>query len=99
MNISKTLTGDKTILALSGRLDTITAPKLLEALIPEFDRAKQVVLDFAEIVYVASAGLRVLLMGEKTARAKSSRQTLTGVSAEIMEVFEMTGFSSVLNLE
>ena len=99
MNIIKTQTGDGINLALDGRLDTTTAPQLQEALIPEFDNAKEVRLDFTGLAYVSSAGLRVLLMGEKTAKAKSSKQTLVNVSKDIMEVFEMTGFSAILNIE
>lgn len=99
MNIAKTKNDDTTTLALSGRLDTTTAPQLQETLIPEFDHSKNVVLDFAELVYVSSAGLRVLLMGEKTAKAKGGRFTLIHVSSEIMEVFEMTGFSGILHVE
>ena len=99
MNIQRTQNGDKTEFALSGRLDTTTAPQLQEALIPEFNTVKSVTLDFAGLAYVSSAGLRVLLMGEKTAKAKGGKQTLVNVSAEIMEVFEMTGFSNVLYFE
>jgi anti-anti-sigma factor len=99
VNINKTQTTEKTTLTLSGRLDTTTAPKLQEELIPEFDTAKHVELDFAELAYVSSAGLRVLLMGEKTAKAKGGKLTLVNVSAEIMEVFEMTGFADILNIE
>ena len=99
MTINKTQNGDKTTLALTGRLDTTTAPGLQEALVPEFDTAKQVELDFAELTYVSSAGLRVLLIGEKTAKAKGSKQTLANVSDEIMEVFEMTGFREILHFE
>ena len=98
MTINKTQTGGKTTLVLSGRLDTTTAPSLQEALIPEFDNAKHIELDFTELAYVSSAGLRVLLMGEKTAKAKGGKQTLINVSDEIMEVFEMTGFADILNI-
>ena len=99
MNINKTQSGEKITLTLSGRLDTTTAPKLQEALIPEFDSAKHVELDFAGLAYVSSAGLRVLLMGEKTAKAKGAKMSLVNVSADIKEVFEMTGFSNVLTIE
>ena len=99
MNIQRMQNGDKTELVLSGRLDTTTAPQLQESLISEFNTAKSVTLDFAGLAYVSSAGLRVLLMGEKAAKAKGSKQTLVNVSAEIMEVFEMTGFSNVLHFE
>jgi len=98
MTTNKTQTAEKTTLALSGRLDTTTAPKLQETLIPEFDGAKHVELDFTELAYVSSAGLRVLLMGEKAAKAASASMTLTGVSEEIMEVFEMTGFADMLTI-
>ena len=86
-------------LTLEGRLDTNTAPKLQEELLPELNAGKHVLLDFAKVSYVSSAGLRVLLMGEKAAKAKSSRQVLKNVSATIMEVFEITGFASILNIE
>ena len=99
MKINKINQDGKTVFSLSGRLDTVTSPKLQEVLIPEFDEAKHVELDFADIAYVSSAGLRVLLMGEKTAKAKGGRQTLVNVSGDIMEVFEMTGFSDVLSIE
>lgn len=98
MEIKTARNGDNATLTLSGRLDTTTAPQLQESLIPEFDTMKSVTLDFAELAYVSSAGLRVLLMGEKTAKAKGAKQTLVNVSAEIMEVFEMTGFSGVLHI-
>lgn len=99
MDIQKIQNGDNVVFALAGRLDTSTAPQLQESLIPEFDTTKNITLDFAELAYVSSAGLRVLLMGEKTAKAKGGKQTLVNVSPEIMEVFEMTGFSGVLHIE
>ena len=99
MNINRISTGEKTNFALEGRLDTTTAPQLQSALIPEFDSMKEVELDFRDLAYVSSAGLRVLLMGEKTAKAKGARFVLKNVSEEIMEVFEMTGFSEILTIE
>lgn len=98
MNINKTQENGKLVLALEGRLDTTTAPRLQDVLIPSFDEEKQIELDFAKLVYVSSAGLRVLLMGQKTAKAKGGVMTVTGVSPEIMEVFEMTGFASMLTI-
>ena len=98
MKIQKTQDGEKLTFALEGRLDTTTAPQLQDALIPAFDEAGDVVLDFASLAYVSSAGLRVLLMGQKTAKAKGVAMTLTSVPPEIMEVFEMTGFNSIFNI-
>ena len=98
MTIAKTQNGDSLTLSLSGRLDTTTAPQLQEALLPALDAAGAVELDFTELSYVSSAGLRVLLMGEKTAKAKAVTMTLTHVSADVMEVFTMTGFDGILQL-
>jgi len=99
MNINKIYNNDKTTLALFGRLDTTTAPKLQDELLPEFDNAKHVELDFADLAYVSSAGLRVLLSGEKTAKGKGKKMTLVNVSQDVLEVFEMTGFSDILSIE
>ena len=98
MNITKAPDGKKLKLALEGRLDTTTAPELQDILIPAFAESNEIILDFSEIKYVSSAGLRVLLMAEKEATAKSASMTLCGVSDEVMEVFEMTGFADMLTI-
>jgi len=99
MTITKTKDNDKTTISLQGRLDTTTAPQLQEELESVFNDAKAVYLDFSELIYVSSAGLRVLLIGMKAAKAKSAEFTLKNVSEEIMEVLEMTGFSDMLKIE
>lgn len=98
MTIDKTNEGGTLVLILEGRLDTTTAPQLQDELIPAFDSASDVRLDFTELAYVSSAGLRVLLLGQKAAQEKGIPMTLSGVSTEIMEVFEMTGFADILTI-
>ena len=98
MTITKTQENGKLILALEGRLDTITAPQLESLLIPAFDEVKEVRLDLSKIDYISSAGLCVLFTGQKTAKAKGVSMTLSGVSHEIMEVFQMTGFVDILTI-
>ena len=98
MTVNKTQENGKLTLTLSGRLDTTTAPKLQEALIPAFDEAKEIALDFAGLAYVSSAGLRVLMTGQKTAKAKGASMTIRNVSPEIMDVFDMTGFADILTI-
>lgn len=98
MTITKMQDNGKTTLAVEGRLDTTTAPQLQEAIELAFDEQKDVELDFSLLIYVSSAGLRVLLIGMKTAKAKNAKFTLTGVSTEIMEVLEMTGFTDMLTI-
>ena len=99
MTINKTQEKGKLILAIEGRLDTTTAPRLQDVLIPAFDEAKQIELDFTQLSYVSSAGLRTLLIGQKTARSKEASMTLRGVSEEIRQIFEMTGFDDMLTIE
>ncbi|MDR0454422.1 MAG: STAS domain-containing protein [Deferribacteraceae bacterium] len=98
MEITKTQTTEKITFALSGKLDTATSPAFQETLIPAFGEVKEIALDFADLKYVTSAGLRVLLMGEKTAKAKGATLTIANVSKEILDVFEITGFSGILTI-
>jgi anti-anti-sigma factor len=98
MEIVKSKAGNKVVFALSGRLDTATAPGLQEVLIPAFEEADTVELDFKGVAYISSAGLRVLLLGEKTAKSKNRSMDLLNVSEDIRQVFEMTGFSDILKI-
>lgn len=98
MDIIKTKVGETTKIDLVGRLDTTTAPLLQEVLVPEFDLVKEVDLNIKDLAYISSAGLRVLLIGEKTANANGGRFIVSNVPDEIMEVFEMTGFSEILTI-
>jgi anti-anti-sigma factor len=98
MEIRKTQTGDTDILTLIGRLDIVTAPKLEEALLELIPSSEKVELDFAGVDYVSSAGLRVLLLGEKNTKAAGKTMTLKNVSREVMKVFEIAGFSGILTI-
>lgn len=98
MIINKTIENEMLIFSLDGRLDTTTAPQLQEVLIPAFDGTKEIRLDLSKLIYVSSAGLRVLLLGEKESKKKGGSMSLTNVSEEIMEVLEMTGFSDILTI-
>jgi len=98
MEIRKTSDNGVTELSLSGRLDTVTSPQLQTELEEALRGAGDIALDFADIAYVSSAGLRVLLAGEKTAKTSGKTMTLKNVSADVMEVFDMTGFSNILTI-
>ncbi|MDR3301164.1 MAG: STAS domain-containing protein [Spirochaetaceae bacterium] len=99
MNIELTKSGEESILALCGRLDTQTAPQLESRLIPLFDSAKDIILDFEKLDYISSAGLRVVLMGEKIARIKSAKFSLLHVSENIMEILKVTGLLDILTIK
>ena len=98
MIINKTEENGIITFVLDGKLDTHTAPSLQDVLVPSFDEAKQVELDFTKVSYVSSSGLRVLLVGKKAAQSKQASMTLRCVSEEIRQIFEMTGFDNILTI-
>ena len=98
MDIRKELTENRLDVAVSGRLDTTTAPELDAALREALPGVKELVLDFSALDYISSAGLRVLLSAQK-AMSKQGSMKLTGVNESVMEVFEITGFSGILTIE
>lgn len=95
MNIQKTLSGAALTVALEGRLDTTTAPKLEEELRGGITR---LVFDVAKLEYISSAGLRVLLAMQKLMN-QQGEMVLQNVNEAVMEVFEVTGFSDILRIE
>lgn len=98
MTIDKKQDGNDLTLVLSGRLDTTTAPQM-EAVVKEsLEGIKNLTLDFTELTYVSSAGLRVLLTAQKKMNAQGKMRVI-GVSEQIMEIFEVTGFSEILTIE
>jgi anti-sigma B factor antagonist len=98
LDIKKTMDGDKLIIALEGRLDTITAPELEAVVKEELDGANSLEFDFTNLAYVSSAGLRVLLSAQKTMNGKGG-MVVKNVSEEIQEIFDVTGFSDILTIE
>ena len=98
MEITKCVQDTFVSLGLSGRLDTITSPQLERELKELLPGAKELVLDFAGLEYISSAGLRVLLSAQKV-MAKQGEMKLTHVNETIMEIFEVTGFSEILTIQ
>ena len=98
LNINKTVEGTTLNVALEGRLDTTTAPKLEAELKESLNGMKEVVLDFAKLEYISSAGLRVLLSAQKIMNKQGSMK-LIHVNDTIQEIFEVTGFSDILTVE
>jgi len=86
------------VIRIKGRLDTITSPQLHTALADALGQAEKIEIDFTGVEYVSSAGLRVLLQIQKSAQQTGKTMILMKVSSDVMEVFEMTGFSGILNI-
>lgn len=97
MEIIKTKNEEKLTINLVGRLDTTTAP-LLEQESSNLENVKELTIDMKELEYISSAGLRVLLAFQKIMN-KNGKMTLKNVCADVLEVFEITGFSDILTIE
>ncbi len=98
MTINKTMNGNALTIALEGRLDTTTAPELEQALKESLDSAQELIMDFSKLDYISSAGLRVLLSAHKTMRTKGGMKVVN-VNEIVKEVFDVTGFADILNIE
>lgn len=95
MKIEKDLSGTELTVAVEGRLDTSTAPELEKELKEHYGSITGLSLDFEKLEYISSAGLRVVLSAHKAMRGKL---VVKNVNEIVMEVFEVTGFSDVLNI-
>lgn len=101
MDIIKAICGDVTVFTISGRIDTITAEDFQDKIESDIDLGvKKMALDFDDVEYVSSAGLRAILyLKKKLDTIPESSFKLKGVNESVMEVFEMTGFSDFLEIE
>ena len=89
---------EETILEITGRLDTTTAPVLDKTINEELKDVENLVLDLKGLEYISSAGLRVLLNAQKKMQKVGSMK-LKNVSEAVMDVLEMTGFADILVIE
>ena len=97
MTIEKTLSGAELTVKLIGRLDTTTAPQLDTEIKENIAGIQKLVLDFAELAYISSAGLRVLLTAQKIMN-KQGEMMILNVNETIREIFEVTGFIDILTI-
>ena len=98
MIIDKQLNGSELTLSLTGRLDTTTAPELEAVIKDNITGVTNLVMDFAGLEYLSSAGLRVILSAQKTMN-KQGEMVIRNVNETINEVFEITGFIDILTIE
>ena len=99
MTININNEGSTTLISLSGRLDTTTAPELEQKFNDIFNPGVELVFDFNGLDFISSAGLRVMLLAQKQANKENINMKVINVCPEINEIFEMTGFSDILTIE
>lgn len=97
MDIIKNQNGKELTIQLKGRLDTTTSPLLETELKSSLDDINKLVFDFAELEYISSAGLRVLLSAQKVMN-KQGEMEILNANDEVKEVFDITGFSDILTI-
>ena len=98
MTIEKNLNGAELTVTVTGRLDTTTAPQLEAEFKQSITGVEKLVLDFASLEYLSSAGLRVLLTAQKVMN-KQGEMVIKNVNDTINEIFEVTGFIDILTIE
>lgn len=97
MEINKTKNNEELIVKVTGRLDSAGAPELEESLKNDLENLKSLVFDFADLEYISSAGLRVLLSCQKVMNQKGS-MVVKNVNQSIKEIFDITGFADILTI-
>ena len=98
LNINKQENGSELTIALDGRLDTVTAPVLESELQSSLSGLTQLTFDMEKLQYISSAGLRVLLTAQKVMNRQGS-MFVKNPSEDVMEIFDVTGFSDILTIE
>lgn len=98
MTINKKLDGSVLTMELVGRLNTSTAPELDAEIKNSVEGVSELIMDLKELEYISSAGLRVILSGSKLMTKQQGQFSVTNVRDTVKEVFEVTGFDSILNI-
>ncbi len=98
MTITETKGEDTIQLNVEGNVDTNTAPQLQTFILQAFQKGRNVVIEMSKCPYMSSAGLRALLIGQKTATSKGGSMKLVNVQPTVKDVFEVSGFATILTV-
>ena len=98
MEISREMREGISVIAPIGRVDSNTARDLEAVLLPAFDAESSIVVDFSQLTYISSAGLRVLLMAAKQSKARGRPLALSGMTGPVNEVFTISGFAKLFQI-
>ena len=99
MDIIKNYDGKELTVYVESRIDTITSQDLANEINDELGKFDSLIIDFTDLVYISSAGLRVLIATQKKLSADDIPFIIKNVSDPIMEIFEMSGFDKILKIE
>ncbi len=99
MNIVKNYNKKELTLAIEGRIDTITSQELDEEINVELANFDSLIMDFSDLEYISSAGLRVLIATQKKLKADNIPFIIRNVNDTVGEIFRMSGFDKILKIE
>ena len=99
MNIDKNYNDKELTLTVEGRIDTLTSKELEEEITAEMGNFDSLILDFANLEYISSAGLRVLISTQKKLKADNIPMIIKNVTDSVNEIFRMSGFDKILKIE
>ena len=99
MNIDKNYNDKELTLTVEGRIDTLTSKELEEEITAELGNFVSLILDFANLEYISSAGLRVLISTQKKLKADNIPMIIKNVTDSVNEIFRMSGFDKILKIE
>ena len=97
MTVTKTKKDNELTVALSGRLDTTTAPELEAELRSEIGGVTLLTFDLTDLEYISSAGLRVLMWAQRIMNSQGEMK-VCNVNETVEEIFDITGFSEILTI-
>lgn len=99
MRIIKDVKDKNVVLAIEGRLDTVTSNQLASELSVVFEgETVNLVFDFTQLEYISSAGLRVILTAQKKVNSLGTKMKITGANDSVKEIFDITGFSGIIEI-
>lgn len=99
MDISKNYNGNELTIEVKDRIDTVTAPDFENEISDEMGKFDSLIIDFANLEYISSAGLRVLISTQKKLKSDNIPMVIKNVSDQIKEIFQMSGFDKILKIE
>ena len=99
MNIVKNYNEKELTLSVEGRIDTITSPELEKEINDELGNFNSLIMDFTDLEYISSAGLRVLIATQKKLKPDNIPFVIKNVNDAINEIFRMSGFNKILKIE
>ena len=99
MDITKNYAGKELTLSVGGRIDTITSQELDKEINDEVGNFDSLIMDFNDLEYISSAGLRVLIATKKKLKSDNVPFVIKNVNDAVNEIFRMSGFDKILDIQ